>query len=45
MTSGSETLTSGRETQRLMLVGHDRGSSVMASMLVEMVKGMMQSAG
>ena len=33
------------QTQRLMLVGHDRGSSAMASLLVEMVKGMMQGAG
>ena len=32
-----------QETQTLMLIGHDRGSSAIASVLVEMVRGMMQA--
>ena len=33
------------QAQTLMLVGHDRGTSAIASVLVEMVRGMMQEAG
>ena len=33
------------QAQTLMLVGHDRGTSAIASVLVEMVRGMMQEGG
>ncbi|EIC82464.1 LysR family transcriptional regulator [Serratia sp. M24T3] len=34
-----------QQTQRLMLIGHDRGTSAIGSVLAETVKGMMSEAG
>jgi len=35
----------GQQTQQLMLIGHDRGTSAIGSVLAETVKGMMSESG
>jgi len=35
----------GQQTQKLMLIGHDRGTSTIGSVLAETIKVMMEEAG
>ncbi|MFZ4832573.1 LysR family transcriptional regulator [Rouxiella sp. Mn2063] len=35
----------GQQTQKLMLIGHDRGTSTIGSVLAETIKGMMEETG